>query len=62
MEQNMDALQVQLTAADIQEIENGFAQIQVQGARLSEAMLAIIDTGAKLGTSSIGGHGNSPLP
>ncbi|MDQ0078632.1 aldo/keto reductase [Arthrobacter oryzae] len=62
MEQNMDALQVQLTAADIQEIENSFAQIQVQGARLSEPMLAIIDTGAKLGTSSIGGHGNSPLP
>lgn len=62
MEQNMDALQVQLTAADIEEIENGFAQIQVQGARLSEPMLAIIDTGAKLGTSSIGGHGNSPLP
>jgi aryl-alcohol dehydrogenase-like predicted oxidoreductase len=62
MEQNMDALQVHLTAADIEEIENGFAQIQVQGTRLSEPMLAIIDTGAKLGTSSIGGHGNSPLP
>lgn len=62
MEQNMDALQVQLTAADIEEIENGFAQIRVQGARLSEPMLAIIDTGAKLGTSSTGGHGNSPLP
>ncbi|MDQ0822481.1 aryl-alcohol dehydrogenase-like predicted oxidoreductase [Arthrobacter sp. V4I6] len=62
MEQNMDSLQVQLTAADIEEIENGFAQIQVQGARLSEPMLAMIDTGAKLGTSSNGGHGISPLP
>jgi aryl-alcohol dehydrogenase-like predicted oxidoreductase len=61
MEQNMDALQVQLTAADIKEIEDGFTQIPVQGARLSEALLAEIDTGAKLGTSSTGGHGISPL-
>jgi aryl-alcohol dehydrogenase-like predicted oxidoreductase len=62
MEENTDALQVQLTAADIEEIEDGFARIQVQGARLSEPMLAMIDTGAKLGTSSSGGHGMSPLP
>jgi aryl-alcohol dehydrogenase-like predicted oxidoreductase len=62
MEQNMDALQVQLTAANIKEIEDGFAKIRVRGARLSEALLAEIDTGAKLGTSSKGGHGNSPLP
>jgi aryl-alcohol dehydrogenase-like predicted oxidoreductase len=62
MEQNMDALQVQLTAADIKEIEDGFAKIRVQGARLTEAMLADVDTGAKLGTSSRGGHGVSPLP
>jgi aryl-alcohol dehydrogenase-like predicted oxidoreductase len=62
MDENTDALQVQLAAADIQEIEAGFAQIQVQGARLSEPMLAMIDIGAKLGTSSSGGHGMSPLP
>jgi aryl-alcohol dehydrogenase-like predicted oxidoreductase len=61
MDQNMDALQVQLTAADIKEIEDGFARIKVQGARLSEPMLAMIDTGAKLGTSSKGGNGMSPL-
>jgi len=62
MDENTDALQIQLTAADIQEIEDGFAQIQVQGARLNEPMLAMIDIGAKLGTSSKGGHGMSPLP
>ncbi len=62
LEQNMDALQVRLTAADIKEIEDGFAKIRVQGARLNEALLAEIDTGAKLGTSSKGGQGNSPLP
>lgn len=62
MEQNMDALKIQLTAADMKEIEDGFAQIRVHGTRLPAAMLAEIDIGAKLGTSSIGGHGNSPLP
>ncbi len=62
MEENTDALQVQLTAADIEEIEDGFARIQVQGARLNEPMLAMIDIGAKLGTSSVGGRGMSPLP
>ncbi|WP_051649990.1 aldo/keto reductase [Rhizobium etli] len=62
MDQNMDALQVQLTDADMKDIEDGFAQIKVQGARLSEPMLAMIDTGAKLGTSSKDGHGMSPLP
>jgi aryl-alcohol dehydrogenase-like predicted oxidoreductase len=62
MQENMDALQVQLTSADIKEIEDGFAKIRVQGARLNEPMLALIDTGAKLGTSSIGGHGMSRLP
>jgi aryl-alcohol dehydrogenase-like predicted oxidoreductase len=62
MEQNMDALQIQLTPADMKEIENGFAQIRVQGKRITDAMLAEIDVGAKLGTSSRGGHGASPLP
>jgi aryl-alcohol dehydrogenase-like predicted oxidoreductase len=62
MEQNTDALQVQLTAADVKEIEDGVAKIRVQGARLSEELLAAIDTGAKLGTSSKGGRGMSPLP
>jgi aryl-alcohol dehydrogenase-like predicted oxidoreductase len=62
MEQNMDALQLQMTAADMQEIEDGFARIRVQGTRITEAMLTQIDAGAKLGTSSKGGHGNSPLP
>lgn len=62
MDENTDALQVDLSASDIAEIESGFRRIHVQGARLSEPMLAIIDTGAKLGTSSKGGHGLSPLP
>lgn len=61
-EQNMDALQIELTADDMKEIEEGFAKIHVQGARLSEPILAFSDPGAKLGTSSKGGHGLSRLP
>jgi hypothetical protein len=45
----------------MKEIEDGVARIRVQGARLSEALLAQIDLGAKLGTSSRGGRGASPL-
>ena len=62
MDENTDALKIHLTAAEIREIDRGFARIRVQGARLSPSMLAAIDVGAKLGTSSIGGHGMSPLP
>lgn len=62
MEQNVDALQVQLTASDIKDIEDGVARIRVQGGRLNEEMLGQIDIGAKLGTSSSGGHGVSALP
>jgi aryl-alcohol dehydrogenase-like predicted oxidoreductase len=62
MEQNMDALALHLSAADLKEINEGFARIRVQGARLNTELLAGIDIGAKLGTSSKGGHGMSPLP
>jgi hypothetical protein len=62
MLENLGALNVELTADDMNEIENGFAAIHVQGARSSEEVLAMSDLGAKLGTSSIGGQGLSPLP
>ena len=62
MQQNVGAQRVELTAADIKELEAGFAKIRVQGARSSEAVLSQSDDGAKLGTSSKGGHGISPLP
>jgi aryl-alcohol dehydrogenase-like predicted oxidoreductase len=60
--ENLAALDIQLTAADMKEIEDGFAAIHVQGARSSEQILAWSDIGARLGTSSTGGHGLSPLP
>ena len=61
MQENLGALEIQLTSADMKEIEDGFAAIHVQGARSSEQVLAWSDIGAKLGTSSMGGHGLSPL-
>lgn len=62
LEENLGALEIQLAAVDMKEIEDGFAAIQVRGARSSENILAWSDIGAKLGTSSAGGHGVSPLP
>lgn len=58
----LDRSDVRLTADDIQEIEDGFAAIGVDGARAPEELLARHDVGANLGTSSRGGHGMSPLP
>jgi aryl-alcohol dehydrogenase-like predicted oxidoreductase len=62
LEEDLGALRIALTADDIKEIEDGFAKIQVQGGRTTEQLLAQTDIGAKLGTSSVGGHGMSPLP
>ncbi len=62
MEENLRAMDLQLTGADVQEIEAGFTAITIHGARSSEAVLSLIDVGAKVGTSSMGGHGLSPLP
>jgi aryl-alcohol dehydrogenase-like predicted oxidoreductase len=62
MEENFRAREIQLSAGDMNEIEERFAAIHVQGARSSDEVLAWTDIGAKLGTSSIGGHGMSPLP
>lgn len=50
-----------IRAADVKEIDDGFASIQVQGARAPEALLKAHDIGANLGTSSTRGHGLSPL-
>lgn len=61
LEEDLGALRIALTADDIKEIEDGFAKIQVQGGRTTEQLLAQTDIGAKLGTSSVGGHGMSPL-
>lgn len=60
--ENLGALRVHLSEADVAEIETGFARIGVQGSRFPPEVLSLSDTGAVLGTSSVGGHGKSPLP
>ncbi len=62
LEENHGASKVKLTASDMKEIEDGFAAIKVQGARTTDALRKNHDLGADLGTSSVSGHGNSPLP
>jgi hypothetical protein len=59
---NLAALRIDLTAADMKELEDGFAAIRVQGARAPEALMAVHDIGANPSTGSAGGHGLSPLP
>lgn len=61
LDENIDAANVKLSEADAQDIETGFAKLTIQGARSSEAVLALIDVGAKIGTSSKGTYGISPL-
>jgi aryl-alcohol dehydrogenase-like predicted oxidoreductase len=61
LKENIEAARIVLTTTDMIEIENGFAQIGVQGLRLPAEVLETSDTGAILGTSSIGGHGKSPV-
>jgi aryl-alcohol dehydrogenase-like predicted oxidoreductase len=62
LEENLGAVSIQLTKADVAEIEEGFAKIGAQGERLPPEVLALSDVGAIMGTSSLGGHGMSPLP
>jgi aryl-alcohol dehydrogenase-like predicted oxidoreductase len=62
LEEDLGALEVQLSAEDVKEIDDGFATIQVDGARSPEALLKTHDVGANLGTTSAGGHGISPMP
>jgi aryl-alcohol dehydrogenase-like predicted oxidoreductase len=61
LRENVVAAQIKLTANDLQDIETGFAKLQVIGERGAEAVMALIDVGARAGTASAGGHGISPL-
>jgi aryl-alcohol dehydrogenase-like predicted oxidoreductase len=46
LEENLRALEIELTPADLREIESAFSKIRVQGARLSEEHMALIDRDA----------------
>jgi aryl-alcohol dehydrogenase-like predicted oxidoreductase len=62
MKENWDAGKVTLTAEDMQELESEFAKVEVYGKRAPNALMAYHDIGVNIGTSSLGGHGLSPLP
>lgn len=61
MQENQAAHQVRLSAAEMKELEDGFAKLKMVGKRAPEGYLATHDIGANLGTSSKGTHGKSPL-
>jgi aryl-alcohol dehydrogenase-like predicted oxidoreductase len=61
LRENVAAVQVKLTATDMQDIETGYANLKIVGERSAAAVMELIDTGARAGTSSAGGHGLSPL-
>ena len=61
LKENIGAYRVTLSTADMAEIENAIAENGVQGLRAPLDVLETSDTGAVLGTSSIGGHGKSPV-
>ena len=44
LEENLGAVQVELSAGDLEEIDEGMSQIHIEGARLPEAVLAMTDT------------------
>ena len=60
--ENLGAREVTLAEEELRELEAGLAQTGVSGARAPEALLAVHDLGANLGSSSEGTHGRSPLP
>lgn len=62
LEENLGASGLRLTDADMTDIQAGFDRIGVHGKRFPPEVLGMSDTGAVIGTSSLGGHGKSPLP
>jgi len=49
-------------ADEMKRLDDSSAALIVNGATSRPSQLAAIDIGAKEGTSSLGGHGLSPLP
>ena len=62
MKENTAALDVKLADADMQELEREFQRLGVSGKNAPQEYLSVHDMGSYIGSSSKGGHGNSPLP
>jgi len=61
LKENVGTTNIKLAVSDIEEIETAIAQNGVHGLRIPEEVLQSSDIGAILGTSSLGGHGKTPL-
>ena len=53
LEENLGALKIDLKDDVFREIEDGFSKIHLQGARVPEDLMALVDVGAKLEARSI---------
>jgi aryl-alcohol dehydrogenase-like predicted oxidoreductase len=62
MQENLSAARVKLSAADMNELETGFANIGVFGDRAPANLKEAHDIGTSLGTTSKGTNGKTPLP
>lgn len=61
LDDNIGALDLVLDEADLKELDEGFAEIKVQGTFSGATQMAAMDLGEQEGTSSAGSHGLSPL-
>jgi aryl-alcohol dehydrogenase-like predicted oxidoreductase len=62
LKENMQAANVNLSQADIQEIDAGLANIKIVGKRAAEDVLRLLDIGNQGDIKSKGTNGLSPLP
>lgn len=62
LDENNAAVSVELTEADMQDLENAFAKETVFGNRAPASIAEAHDIGVSIGSSSIGTHGKSQLP
>lgn len=62
LKENLAAVHVKLAAPDLEELEREFKRLGVHGKNAPPSFLNSHDIGSYLGTTSKGGHGNSPLP
>lgn len=60
--ENMQAANIHLTAEDLNEMELAYRKIDLVGLRGQPGVMALLDVGAKMGTSSKFTYGISPLP
>jgi hypothetical protein len=61
MQENIGAAKVELSTADMNELETGFASIGVFGDRAPANLKEAHDIGTSIGTSSKGTNGKTPL-